>query len=497
MQKRIQSALISVFNKDGLDQIVRLMHDIGIVIYSTGGTQEYLESLQIPVVSVETITSYPSILGGRVKTLHPKVFGGILAIRNNDHLSQLAHFQIPLIDLVIVDLYPFQETLISGASEEEVIEKIDIGGISLIRAGAKNYQDVVVIPSKSQYSKLEEIINNNGLSTLMERKILAEQAFKISAAYDSCIYNFFNTDQTQGVPLRYGENPHQKAWYDGDLNELFEILNGKELSYNNILDIDSAVQIINEFYEGDPCFTILKHNNICGIAIRENKIDAWKDALAGDPVSAFGGVFITNKAIDLALAKEMDKLFYEVCIAPDFEVDALELLCLKKNRILLKLKNFPNYSISKRSALNGTLVQEMDKEGSTKSSIKQVTQKGLSSQQIDDVLFAEICAKHLKSNAITVVKNKQLIGMGCGQTSRIDSCEQALEKALTMGFSTKGAVIASEAFFPFSDCVELASKYDISCIIQPGGSMNDDKSIQKANELGIAMVFSGTRHFKH
>lgn len=496
--KRIQSALISVYHKQGLDQIASLMHQLGIVIYSTGGTKEYLEELDIPVVSIEQITDYPSILGGRVKTLHPKVFGGILAIRNSDHLSQLAHFQIPMIDLVIVDLYPFEETLKTTNDISEIIEKIDIGGISLIRAAAKNYQDVVVIPSSAQYADLDEIIRNNAITNIDQRKHLATKAFEISSTYDHCIFNYFNanTDQ-QSTVLRYGENPHQKARFIGDLEECVEVLSGKDLSYNNLLDIDSAINLMREFKDDLPCFAILKHTNVCGIAIRNSLTDAWDAALAGDPVSAFGGILICNRKVDISTSVKIDELFYEVLIAPDFDEEVIRLLTGKKNRILLRLKKFPDNKRTVRSALNGLVEQDLDLIHADKTQLKKVTRQNATDQQIDDLIFASICAKHLKSNAITLVKNKQLIGMGCGQTSRVDACKQAIHKARAMGFDPDGSVMASEAFFPFPDCVELAAEAGVKAIIQPGGSVNDSKSILKADELGIAMVLSGIRHFKH
>ncbi|MEP7196990.1 MAG: bifunctional phosphoribosylaminoimidazolecarboxamide formyltransferase/IMP cyclohydrolase [Saprospiraceae bacterium] len=495
LKKRISSALISVYNKEGLDPLVRLLNDLGIVIYSTGGTQSYIESLEIPVVSVETITSYPSILGGRVKTLHPKVFGGILAIRNDDHLSQLAHYEIPMIDLVIVDLYPFEETLKLTQDESEIIEKIDIGGISLIRAAAKNFKDVVVIPSMAQYGILEEILTANGLSSEDQRKNLALTAFEISSNYDSAINAYFKGSSVK--TLRYGENPHQKAWFEGNLDEVFEFLQGKELSYNNLLDVDAAVQLMADFKDEGSCFAILKHNNACGLAIKSNLLEAWKAALAGDPQSAFGGILICNEKVDLETAKEIDQLFYEVLIAPDFELDALKILSGKKNRILLKQISWPQILHSKRTCINGTLIQESNFYKTKVEDLKTVTTLNPESAKIKDLIFAINCIKHLKSNAIAIVKDQQLLGMGCGQTSRIDACQQAIAKAHRMGFETSDAVLASEAFFPFPDCVELAGAAGIKSIAQPGGSIQDQKSIDKANELGIAMVLTGIRHFKH
>ena len=497
-KKRIQSALISVYHKQGLDKIAKLLHELGIVIYSTGGTKDYLEELDIPVVSIEEITDFPSILGGRVKTLHPKVFGGILAIRNDDHLSQLAHFQIPLIDLVVVDLYPFKETVQTSNDLAIIIEKIDIGGISLIRAAAKNFQDVVVIPSSAQYQQLYEIIQNNAITSIDLRKSLAIKAFEISSAYDTCILNYFQANtHPESFALRYGENPHQKAKFIGNLNECLEILSGKELSYNNLLDIDSAINLIREFQDDSPCFAILKHTNVCGIAIRDTLYQAWIGALEGDPVSALGGILICNHKVDLQTAEKINELFYEVLIAPDFDKDVLQLLTAKKNRILLMLKKYPDNTTTIRSAVNGLIEQDLDLQKQSKNDLKLVTILSATEQQLNDLLFASVCVKHIKSNAITLVKNKQLIGMGCGQTSRVDACKQAIQKASNMGFDTNGAVLASEAFFPFPDCVELAAEAGIAAIIQPGGSVNDAKSIQKADELGVSMVFSGIRHFKH
>ena len=493
---RINSALISVYNKDGLEPIVRLMHELGIVIYSTGGTQSYIEQLGIPVIGVETITDYPSILGGRVKTLHPKIFGGILAMRTDEHLSQLVHYHIPLIDLVLVDLYPFEETLRNTDDDAEIIEKIDIGGISLIRAAAKNFNDIVVIAAKEMYGDLTTILHNNGISQLAHRKELARQAFRVSSSYDHAIFNYFGGEKSH-APLRYGENPHQKAWFEGDLKEVFDILQGKELSYNNILDVDAALLVMEEFYQGDPCFAVLKHTNVCGLAVRSDLITAWKDALAGDPISAFGGILICNKTLDLNTAKEIDGLFYEVLIAPDFEPEAIQLLSAKKNRILLRLKQLPLRKISSRTAINGILHQEMDQVALDMDHIKVVTQSVPTEDQKRDLIFAERIVKHLKSNAITLIKNSQLIGMGCGQTSRIDAAIQAIDKSRKMGFDPAGSVMASEAFFPFPDCVEIAAAAGIKAIIQPGGSVNDGKRITRADELQVAMVLSGIRHFKH
>lgn len=496
--KRIHSALISVFNKDGLEQIARKLKELEIVIYSTGGTKEFIEDLDIPVVSVETITEYPAILGGRVKTLHPKVFGGILAIRNEDHLSQLAHFRIPLIDLVVVDLYPFEETLKLTDQHDEIIEKIDIGGISLIRAAAKNYRDVVVIPSKSDYGGLMEILSNNAISTIDERKKFAANAFQISQSYDQCIHSYLSPlEEKQIIELRYGENPHQKARFIGNLNENLEVLSGKDLSYNNILDIDSALNLMTDFRKLQACFAVLKHTNVCGLALRENLKDAWIAALAGDPVSAFGGILICNRNINLETAQEIHPLFYEVLLAPGFDKEAMELLQSKKNRILIKIKQWPEQVKLVKTAINGLLEQDVNKHHAMAEDLEWVSTEKIDSDKTEDLLFAIHCVKHLKSNAIAIVKGRQLIGMGCGQTSRVDALKQAISKAKAMGFKTEDSVMASEAFFPFPDCVELAGEAGIIAIAQPGGSVNDAKSIDKANELGIAMAFTGIRHFKH
>lgn len=502
--KKIKSALISVFDKNGLGPIVKKLHALGVTLYSTGGTREYMESLSIPVVAVEDITSYPSILGGRVKTLHPKVFGGILSRReNNQDLAQLEEFEIPEIDLVIVDLYPFEKTLASGSAHKEIIEKIDIGGISLIRAAAKNYQDVVIVPSQNQYAYFLTVLNsNNGYTVLAERKYLAKEAFAVSSHYDTAIYNYFSDDDAyfkQSISsqkkLRYGENPHQKASFYGELEELFNQLNGKELSYNNLLDIDAAVLLINDFTE--TTFAILKHNNACGLASRPILLDAWKDALAGDPVSAFGGVLITNTNIDLATATEIHQLFFEVIIAPGYQEEALNLLKQKTNRIILQRKNSMLPAISFRSLLNGAVAQEKDLVIEKAVDLKVVTNIAPSAQEIEDLLFANKLVKHTKSNAIVLAKNKQLLASGTGQTSRVDALKQAIEKATIFKFDLTGAVMASDAFFPFPDCVEIAHKAGIKTVIQPGGSIKDKESIDFCNKHQIKMVVTGNRHFKH
>jgi phosphoribosylaminoimidazolecarboxamide formyltransferase/IMP cyclohydrolase len=506
--KKASSALISVFHKDGLGPIVEKLHEQGVTIYSTGGTESFIQSLNIPVVAVEDITSYPSILGGRVKTLHPKVFGGIL--NRGDHQGdqeQLKEFEIPQIDIVIVDLYPFEKTVASGASEQDIIEKIDIGGISLIRAAAKNYKDVICVSNMEDYEEFLALLNEkDGETSLADRKRFAAKAFNVSSHYDSAIFNYFNQDQeiealklsiTDAMPLRYGENPHQKGSFYGKFNDLFDKLHGKELSYNNLLDVDAAVQLINEFKNDDPTFAILKHNNACGLATRDTLALAYKDALAGDPVSAFGGVLIANKTIDLATATQINDLFCEVVIAPSFDQDALELLQTKKNRILLVQKE-TNLDIPQvRSCLNGYLVQDKDGITDSKADLKSVTNTQATEAEIEDLLFASKLCKHTKSNTIVLAKNKQLCASGTGQTSRVDALNQAIQKANAFGMDLKGAAMASDAFFPFPDCVEIAHKAGITSVIQPGGSIKDQLSIDYCNENGLSMVMTGTRHFKH
>jgi len=490
MTKTIKSALISVYHKDGLDQILPLLLQHDITIYSTGGTQKLLEDAGIKVHAVEDLTSYPSILDGRVKTLHPKVFGGILSKREEDHLSQLRKYEIPEIDLVVVDLYPFEDTLKSTDDEATIIEKIDIGGISLIRAAAKNYRDVVVIPSKTQYEDLHKIFaDQDGSTSLEERKKLAMKAFQISSHYDTCIFDYFNrdfADQSQlkvsldnRKELRYGENPHQTASYYGDISSEFDILGGKALSYNNLVDIDSAIDIMREFNQTDGItFAILKHTNTCGVATRGSLHEAYEAALAGDPISAFGGILISNAPIDLVTAQEIDKQFYEVLIAPDFNDDALELLRKKKNRRLLKrtTDNAPKVKI--KTILGGVIAQDADHKMEGSDELEVVTKAQPSSEQIDQLLFANKIVKHLKSNTIVLVKDNQLIGMGCGQTSRVDACKQAIDKAKRLGFNVEGAVMASDAFFPFPDCVEIAHGEGVRAVIQPGGSIKDNLSIE-------------------
>lgn len=504
--KKISSALISVFNKDGLEPIVKKLNEQGVAIYSTGGTQKFINDLNINVTAVENITDYPSILGGRVKTLHPKIFGGILNRQENQSdINEMDSFNIPQIDLVIVDLYPFEKTVESGAEHEAIIEKIDIGGISLIRAAAKNYKDVLCVSSVEDYNELYDIISeNNGNVSYDDRKRFASKAFNVSSHYDSAIFNYFNNDQIvlklsepNGKVLRYGENPHQNGFFFGKFDEIFEKLNGKELSYNNLLDVDAAVNLMNEFLNEPPTFAILKHNNACGLAQRTTLEQAYKDALAGDPVSAFGGVLICNTEIDLATAVEIHKLFCEVVIAPDFCTEALELLATKKNRILLKQKQIelPNRLI--RTCLNGYLVQDKDSVTDSSNLLEKVTQLSPTNDEITDLIFASKICKHTKSNTIVLAKNKQLCASGTGQTSRVDALNQAINKAKSFSFDLKGAVMASDAFFPFPDCVEIADNAGVKAVIQPGGSIKDQLSIDYCNQNNIAMVFTNTRHFKH
>ncbi|TMM59494.1 bifunctional phosphoribosylaminoimidazolecarboxamide formyltransferase/IMP cyclohydrolase [Maribacter algarum] len=506
--KKATSALISVFHKDGLEPIVRKFDELGITIYSTGGTEKFIKDLGIDVVPVEDVTSYPSILGGRVKTLHPKVFGGIL--NRQDHegdVAQLEEFEIPQLDIVIVDLYPFEKTVASGASEQDIIEKIDIGGISLIRAAAKNYKDVLCVSSMEDYSEVLDLISSgNGSTTLEDRKRFAAKSFNVSSHYDTAIFNYFNKNhelaalkvsETNGKVLRYGENPHQKGFFFGDFDAMFSKIHGKELSYNNLLDVDAAVNLMLEFKNDEPTFAILKHNNACGLAQRDNLHQAYIDALAGDPVSAFGGVLISNKEIDKATAEEIHKLFCEVVIAPSYAEDALEILKGKKNRIILIQNDVEMPEMIVRTCLNGMLLQEKDHKTDTPEDLTKVTTKEPSAEEIEDLIFASKLCKHTKSNTIVLAKNKQLCASGTGQTSRVDALNQAIHKAKSFNFDLEGAVMASDAFFPFPDCVEIAHKSGISCVIQPGGSIKDQLSIDYCNENGVAMVMTGTRHFKH
>lgn len=499
MNLTIKSALISVFNKDRLDVVVKALHKKNVTIYSTGGTHKFIEDLGIPCIAVEEITGYPSILGGRVKTLHPKVFGGILARRELDQdMQEIAQYEIPLFDLVMVDLYPFSETLIGGGSEQEIIEKIDIGGVSLIRAAAKNHAHTTIIANKNDYSSfLRAFDKGNGELSLLDRKLFAGTAFAITSEYDTAIANWFSGNKN--YTLRYGENPHQKGYFQGNLEAMFTKYQGKELSYNNLLDIDSAVCLLNEFENTAGCtFVIIKHNNACGVATRETVLDAWNTALSCDPVSAFGGILATNKSIDLQTAEEINKLFFEVLIAPSYDNEALELLKVKTNRIVLQTteKVLLN-SRMVRTALNGMLIQDRDEVTENKLDMLPVTQTLPTEAQLEDLEFAVKMVKQTKSNTIVLVKNKQLLASGTGQTSRVDALHQAIEKANRFGFDLEGAVMASDAFFPFPDCVEIADKSGIKAVVQPGGSIKDQLSTDYCNENGIAMVLTGVRHFKH
>jgi phosphoribosylaminoimidazolecarboxamide formyltransferase/IMP cyclohydrolase len=510
-EKKIKNALISVFHKDNLAPIIHRLNELGVSIYSTGGTQKFIEELNVDVTPVEELTSYPSILGGRVKTLHPKVFGGILSRRELDSdIAQLEEFEIPEIDMVIVDLYPFEDTVASGADEQDIIEKIDIGGISLIRAAAKNYKDVLIVSSREQYDYILNLLNEkNGSSELADRKNLAKQAFNVSSHYDTAIFNWFNQDEepafkqsiNQSQTLRYGENPHQKGIFYGNLEEMFTKLHGKELSYNNLLDVDSAVNLIAEFNtpssSDGSTFAVLKHNNACGLATRDNLLDAWKDALAGDPTSAFGGVLITNQTIDIATAEEINKLFCEVVIAPGYEDEALTILQQKKNRIILVQKEAKLPVKQFRTILNGVLEQDKDTKTANSTDFKTVTIKTPTAQEVIDLEFANKLVKHTKSNTIVFAKNEQLLASGTGQTSRVDALKQAIVKANAFGFDLNGAVMASDAFFPFPDCVELADNAGITAIVQPGGSIKDQDSIDYCDAHDMAMVTTGIRHFRH
>lgn len=510
MQKKINTALISVFYKDGLENIVQQLHQLGVVIYSTGGTQKFIEDLKIPCVAVESLTTYPSILGGRVKTLHPSVFGGILGKRGDaTHVEEMKQFNIPELDLVIVDLYPFEETVKATSDEKLIIEKIDIGGPSMIRAAAKNHQDVVVVAAKKDYTLLEQILKDQkGETTLDQRRMFAIKAFDVCTGYDLAISNYFNQtefanpfDKTKTV-LRYGENPHQEGIFYGNTNEIFDQLHGKELSYNNLVDVDAAVQLIHEFnapsgveHKDQVVFAIIKHTNVCGIASRKSVKEAWDSALAGDPESAFGGVLICNAPIDKSTADAINEIFFEVLIAPSFNADALEILTTKKNRILLVQKPSVAATHQYRSVLNGTLTQQNDQGNFTE--WKEEGGRNTTEVEKEDLVFANLVAKHLKSNSIALVKNKQLIGKGCGQTSRIDSLRQSIEKANQFKFDLQGAALASDAFFPFDDCVKIAHAAGITSFIQPGGSIRDKDSIEYCKQNNLAMVITGLRHFKH
>ncbi len=505
-QKKISNALISVYHKDNLDTIVKILHQQQVGLFSTGGTKQFIEEQGIPVTAVEELTGYPSILGGRVKTLHPKIFGGILSRRNDaSDREQMGEYDIPEIDLVIVDLYPFEETVHSGASGDEIIEKIDIGGISLIRAAAKNYRDVLIVSSRNQYDDLIQILKIQEAKTnLDQRKEFAAKAFAESSYYDTIIFNYFNNESDlpefrqgyrQGRILRYGENPHQKGIFFGDFDAVFDKLHGKDISYNNLLDIEAGVNLMAEFDE--TTFAILKHNNACGLASRPTLLDAYKNALAGDPVSAFGGILIANQPMDLKTAEEINKLFFEVIIAPEYHEDALQVLKQKKNRIILVLKD-NNFSKQQfRSMMNGVIYQDRDLSAEKKENMKITTKAIPTEQELTDLEFANIIVKHTKSNAIVLAKNKQLVASGVGQTSRVDALNQAIQKAESFGFRLEGAVMASDAFFPFPDCVEIANGVGIKSVVQPGGSVRDQESIDYCNKHGMSMVFTGVRHFKH
>ena len=506
-EKKIKSALISVFDKSNLDPIINKLDALNVKIYSTGGTQSFIEGLGVNVISVESLTSYPSILGGRVKTLHPKVFGGILSRRELDSdVAQLDEYDIPEIDLVIVDLYPFEDTVASGADHLDIIEKIDIGGISLIRAAAKNYKDVVIVPSKEQYLPLLNILNKKeGVTSVNDRKGFAKDAFNVSSHYDTHIFNYFRGEDDSVLKqsiqdssvLRYGENPHQKGIFYGNLDELFTKLHGKELSYNNLLDVDAAVQLMNDFQDEDPTFAILKHNNACGLATRNSLVEAYKDALAGDPVSSFGGILIANREMDVDTANEVNQLFCEVVIAPSYSDAALDVLKQKKNRIILiqKQLNLPTSQL--RTLLNGVLYQEKDLITDKKENFESRTKTDPTAQELLDLEFANKLVKHTKSNTIVLAKNGQLLASGTGQTSRVDALRQAIHKAESFNFDLNGAVMASDAFFPFPDCVEIAGNAGITAVVQPGGSIKDELSINYCNNNKISMVFTGNRHFKH
>ncbi|MGS2764008.1 bifunctional phosphoribosylaminoimidazolecarboxamide formyltransferase/IMP cyclohydrolase [Sinomicrobium sp. M5D2P9] len=504
--KKATSALISVFSKEGLEPIIQKLNDLGITIYSTGGTEKFIRDLGINVVPVEDVTGYPSILGGRVKTLHPKVFGGILNRQDNEtDRTELESYEIPQIDIVIVDLYPFEKTVAGGASEQDIIEKIDIGGISLIRAAAKNFKDVLCVASMEDYKDFLTVISDgNGNTTLADRKRFAAKAFNVSSHYDTAIFNYFNEEElvfkaseTKGQELRYGENPHQKGYFFGDLDAMFDKLHGKELSYNNLLDVDAAVNLMEEFRGDAPTFAILKHNNACGVATRNTLKEAYLDALAGDPVSAFGGILIANTAIDAETANEISSLFCEVVIAPSYSEEALEVLKQKKNRIILVQKDAELAKTQVRTCLNGLLVQEKNAKTDRLEDLNYRTNNKPTDKELEDLLFASKICKHTKSNTIVLARNRQLCASGTGQTSRVDALRQAIEKAGSFDFDLNGAVMASDAFFPFPDCVEIADKAGIKAVIQPGGSIKDQLSIDYCNEHEIAMVFTGTRHFKH
>ncbi len=505
--KKITRALISVYYKDNLESIIHFLGKQGVEFVSTGGTQEFIEKLGYPVVPVEKLTGYPSIFGGRVKTLHPAVFGGILYRREDaGDVKQAQEFKIAPIDLVIVDLYPFEETVAKGGSEEDIVEKIDIGGISLIRGAAKNFNDVLIVSARTQYQDLLELLQaKQGSSDLADRKRFAAKAFDVTSHYDSAIFSYFNKQQQlpsfkssfqQGKVLRYGENPHQQGVFYGALESLFEQLNGKELSYNNLVDVDAAIHLVKEF-DGETAFVIIKHTNACGVAIAADVKTAYLKAFQADTVSAFGGVLATNQKIDLAAAEEINKLFFEILIAPAFQPEALELLKSKKNRIILMQKQPLTSEKQFKSLLNGVIEQDLDLKTDSKEDLKPVTKRLPSSEQVEALLFASKISKHTKSNTIILAINGQLLASGVGQTSRVDALRQAIEKAATFGFDLKGSVMASDAFFPFPDCVEIAHQHGIEAVIQPGGSIKDQDSIDYCERNNMAMVFTGIRHFKH
>ncbi len=504
--RKIQSALISVFHKDNLEPIVRKLNELGVTIYSTGGTEKFIKDLGVDVVAVESVTDYPSIFGGRVKTLHPKIFGGILHRRENaSDMAEVSEYDIPAIDLVIVDLYPFEETVASGASEADVVEKIDIGGIALIRGAAKNFNDVLIVSSRKYYADLQLILDDKGgETTLSDRKLFAARAFETSSHYDSAIFNYINSDHALDVfklsssparTLRYGENPHQNGYFYGDLSEYFDQIHGKEISYNNLVDIEAAVQLIAEFDE--TAFAILKHNNACGVAIGKSVSEAYHLAFAADSVSAFGGILVTNKEVDAEAAEEMHDLFFEILIAPSYSESSLEILKQKKNRILLIQKKAWRENTQYKSLLGGTIVQDYDLKSENDTDLEIKTKKVPTKEEVEDLVFAAKVCKQSKSNTIVLARNKQMLASGVGQTSRVDALKQAIEKAGNFGLDLRGAVMASDAFFPFPDCVEIAGKAGITAVVQPGGSVKDQLSIDYCNEHKLAMVFTGTRHFKH
>jgi phosphoribosylaminoimidazolecarboxamide formyltransferase/IMP cyclohydrolase len=504
--RTLKRALISVYHKDGIEPIARKLISLGVELLSTGGTYDFLKGLALPVTAVEDVTGYPSILGGRVKTLHPKIFGGILSRRENKKdCEQIIEFEIPSIDLVIVDLYPFEEYVASNSPHDEIVEKIDIGGISLIRAAAKNYKDVIIVASKEQYPALQAILEKgNGSSTIEERRFFATQAFNVSSHYDTAIFKYFNREEAVDAfkesilvskTLRYGENPHQKALYFGNEGSLPEQLWGKEISYNNLLDIEAAIELIGDFEE--TTVAILKHNNACGCASNDNLTDAWKTALAADPVSAYGGIIISNKQIDSATAAEMNKLFFEVVIAPGYEPEALAILKEKKNRIILVNNGEKRTETKFRSLLGGALMQQRDSAVENELSLTPVTKTAPNSKEVEDLLFANKLVKHSKSNTIVLARDKSLLASGVGQTSRVDALRQAIAKAESFGFTCAGSVMASDAFFPFADCVEIAHKAGVTAVIQPGGSVRDSESTDYCNNNGLSMVTTGIRHFKH